>query len=108
MPFDSEANIENEERLARSPLGILYRQIDRFFMLRVAGRGAEDALRGVLSCVSSVRDTEYESDLKQIKLDGGSEWDVIEAIFRLLKRKNLWLQPPQALTRGSELLSGVE
>lgn len=106
--MDPDESDTTDQRWLRSPTTILYGAIDRFLMLRVSGRGAHDALQGVLSCVSSLRDERYDSDMKEIRTRGGTEWDVIEAVFRLLKRRNLWLQPPRALQRGSELLSAVE
>lgn len=91
-----------------NPTTLLYRQIDRFLSLRVGGRGAEQALQGVLSSVKAIADDEYNKEIAYINVDGGNEWDLFEAVTRLLKRKNLWLQPPRALVKGEELLGAID
>lgn len=91
-----------------NPTTLLYRQIDRFLSLRVGGRGAEQALQGILSSVKAIADKEYDDDIAYINADGGNEWDLYEAVTKLLKRKNLWLQPPRALVKGEELLGAID
>lgn len=91
-----------------NPTTLLYRQIDRFLSLRVGGRGAAEALQGIMSSVKAIADTDYNKDMAYISADGGNEWDIYEAITRLLKRKNLWLQPPRALVKGEELLGAID
>lgn len=99
---------DEDIRMWQSPSTILYRQIDRFLILKVSGRGAADAMRGMMGCISSIRDTEYKSDIEKIRLNGGGDWDIFEAITQLLKRKNLWLQPPRGLVKGAELLGAID
>lgn len=97
------------QRFALSPNYALYRAIDRFFALRVSGHGAEQALQAVLTCIDSIRDTDYDNDIRSsMNGNGDYEWDVMRAVLRLLKRKNLWLNPPQALIRGQELLAAID
>lgn len=99
---------ELTDRLALSPRYALYRSIDRFFQLRAMGHGGSEALHAVLTCIDSIRDGNYDEDMTTIRDGPSSEWDVMRAVLRLLKRKNLWLSPPQALRSGEELLAAIE
>src|SRR3972149_5596784 len=106
----SDEPSETESSPWQTPATILYRQIDRFLFMRSAGRGGADALQGCLSIARTLPDLDgfFEGAMKDVRDSGGNEWDVFEAILALLKRSNLWLQPPRALVRGEELLGAIK
>lgn len=91
-----------------SPTSILYGAVERYLILRVGGRGAEQALQGLLSIVHPILDRQFAEDMIRIRGDSCNEWDMFQAIVGLLRRKNLWLVAPRALMKGEELLGAIE
>ena len=106
----SDEPSEMESSPWQSPATILYRQIDRFLFMRSAGRGGADALQGCLSIARTLPDADgwFNEQMVKIRDSGDSEWDIFEAILHLIKRNNMWLQPPRALVKGQELLGAIK
>src|SRR3972149_5275777 len=79
----------------KTPIDLLYSQIELAMHERASGQGATEAIQGLLSMIDPIKDDTFKSDIATINAIEPKEiqvifWKTITAIFRLLDRKKLW------------------
>lgn len=79
----------------KTPIDLLYAQIELAMHERASGQGATEAIHGLLSMLDPIKDEDFEKDMASInaiepKVVQVIFWKTVTAMFRLLDRKKLW------------------
>ena len=95
-----------------SPLDIIYRQVDRVLVCRIAGRGASEAMDGLMACIEpwKEKDKLWDAEMKAIRdglVQGDAFWEAVKATIRFLSRLNLWAATPRHVEAGKEMMQSV-
>ena len=98
------------QQFPASPRDIIYEQIRRVLQSHSRGVVAAEEMAGLLALVEPWKDENYYEDLGRIKEsdDGDIFWENLEAVVKLLSRKNMWASAPRTVMEGKEFAEALK
>lgn len=97
------------QQFPSSPRDIIYEQIRRVLWSHSRGLEAAEDMAGLLALVEPWKDEDWAKDLNRINEaeNGDILWDTLEAVVKLLSRKNLWASAPRTVMEGKEFAEAL-
>jgi len=95
--------------LQETPNSIIYSQMKNVLADYSGGRDYSKSMTGLMAIMDADKDTTYHQDMdavRVLKVPHDIFWATFTAIVRLLKRKHLWTEPPEAINVGEEFAQG--
>lgn len=87
------------------PESIIHGQLQSVLNARESGRGAGQAMSGLLVLVDTLKDDKWYEDLRERPDSEDPDdrfWYVIAAVVRLLERHHLWTKKRREVEEGEE------
>ena len=95
-------------QLPDSPRDIIYMQIRQVLISRSRGSDAAEDMVGLMALIDPWKDEKWDEEMRVIKEErADSFWNTLEAVVRLLSRKNLWATTPRQIEEGKELSQAI-
>jgi len=92
-----------------SPRDIIYEQIRRVLISNSTGLKAAEEMSGLLALIEPWKDAHWFEDIERVR---GSEngdilWQTLEAVVKLLSRRNMWASAPRTVPEGKEFAEAL-